>query len=76
MNKSPDKQLTNQNGENAEGMSAEQVLSESSKNGEDIAKLTTGSERVEQHLTNIRSLVQQDPALVAQVVKNWAASDA
>ena len=76
LNKSPDKQLTNQNGENAEGMSAEQVLSESSKNGEDIAKLTTGSERVEQHLTNIRSLVQQDPALVAQVVKNWAASDA
>jgi flagellar M-ring protein FliF len=76
LNKSPDKQLANQNGENAEGMSAEQVLSESSKNGEDIAKLTTGSERVEQHLTNIRSLVQQDPALVAQVVKNWAASDA
>ncbi|WP_339776449.1 flagellar basal-body MS-ring/collar protein FliF [uncultured Methylophaga sp.] len=76
LNKSPDKQLTNQSGENAEGMSAEQVLSESSKNGEDIAKLTTGSERVEQHLTNIRSLVQQDPALVAQVVKNWAASDA
>lgn len=76
LNKSPDKQLANQSGENAEGMSAEQVLSESSKNGEDIAKLTTGSERVEQHLTNIRSLVQQDPALVAQVVKNWAASDA
>lgn len=76
LNKSSDKQLANQNGENAEGMSAEQVLSESSKNGEDIAKLTTGSERVEQHLTNIRSLVQQDPALVAQVVKNWAASDA
>ena len=76
LNKSPDKQLANQTGENAEGMSAEQVLAASSKNGEDIAKLTTGSERVEQHLTNIRSLVQQDPALVAQVVKNWAASDA
>jgi flagellar M-ring protein FliF len=76
LNKSPDKQLANQSGENAEGMSAEQVLAASSKNGEDIAKLTTGSERVEQHLTNIRSLVQQDPALVAQVVKNWAASDA
>ncbi len=76
LNKSPDKQLANQSSENAEGMSAEQVLAASSKNGEDIAKLTTGSERVEQHLTNVRSLVQQDPALVAQVVKNWAASDA
>jgi flagellar M-ring protein FliF len=75
LNKSPDKQITNQS-ENTDGMTAEQVLAASSKNGEDIAKLTTGSERVEQHLTNIRSLVQQDPALVAQVVKNWAASDA
>ncbi|WP_417551030.1 flagellar basal-body MS-ring/collar protein FliF [Methylophaga sp.] len=75
LNKSPDKQLANQS-ESTDGMTAEQVLSASSKNGEDIAKLTTGSERVEQHLTNIRSLVQQDPALVAQVVKNWAASDA
>ena len=76
LNKSPSKQLANQSGENTDEMSAEQVLAASSKNGEDIAKLTTGSERVEQHLTNIRSLVQQDPALVAQVVKNWAASDA
>jgi len=76
LNKSPDKQLANQTGDNEDGLSAEQVLAASSKNGEDIAKLTTGSERVEQHLTNIRSLVQQDPALVAQVVKNWAASDA
>jgi flagellar M-ring protein FliF len=75
LNKSPDKQLANQSGD-ADGMTAEQVVAASSKNGEDIAKLTTGSERVEQHLTNIRSLVQQDPALVAQVVKNWAASDA
>lgn len=75
LNKSPDKQLTNQSAD-TDGMTAEQVLAASSKNGEDIAKLTTGSERVEQHLTNIRSLVQQDPALVAQVVKNWAASDA
>ncbi|THK40967.1 flagellar basal body M-ring protein FliF [Methylophaga sp. SB9B] len=75
LNKSPDKQIANQSGD-GDGMTAEQVLAASSKNGEDIAKLTTGSERVEQHLTNIRSLVQQDPALVAQVVKNWAASDA
>lgn len=42
---------------------------------EDIAKLTTGSERMEGQLNNVRSLVQQDPALVAQVVKNWAASE-
>lgn len=75
LNKSPDKQIANQSGD-GDAMTAEQVLAASSKNGEDIAKLTTGSERVEQHLTNIRSLVQQDPALVAQVVKNWAASDA
>ncbi|THF66052.1 MAG: flagellar basal body M-ring protein FliF, partial [Methylophaga nitratireducenticrescens] len=68
LNKSPDKQIANQSGD-GDGMTAEQVLAASSKNGEDIAKLTTGSERVEQHLTNIRSLVQQDPALVAQVVK-------
>jgi flagellar M-ring protein FliF len=75
LNKSPDKQIANQSVD-GDAMTAEQVLAASSKNGEDIAKLTTGSERVEQHLTNIRSLVQQDPALVAQVVKNWAASDA
>lgn len=74
LNKAPDKQLTNAS--EGEGMTAEQAVAAASKNGEDIAKLTTGSERVEQHLTNIRSLVQQDPALVAQVVKNWAASDA
>lgn len=42
---------------------------------EDIAKLTTGSEQMEGQLNNVRSLVQQDPALVAQVVKNWAASE-
>lgn len=76
LNKSPTKQLANQTGENVEAMSAEQALAASNNSGEDIAKLTTGSERVEQHLTNVRSLVQQDPALVAQVVKNWAASEA
>jgi flagellar M-ring protein FliF len=43
---------------------------------EDIAKLTTGSERMEEQMTNVRSLVQQDPALVAQVVKNWTAGEA
>ncbi|AFJ03481.1 Flagellar M-ring protein FliF [Methylophaga frappieri] len=43
---------------------------------EEIAKLAGGSEKVEAQLDNVRSLVQQDPALVAQVVKNWTASDA
>ena len=31
---------------------------------------------MEEQMNNVRSLVQQDPALVAQVVKNWTASDA
>lgn len=44
--------------------------------GQDIAKLTTGSQKMEENLSNVRSLVQQDPQLVAQVVKNWTASDA
>jgi len=44
--------------------------------GDDIAQLTTGSAEMEEQMNNVRSLVQQDPALVAQVVKNWTASDA
>ncbi|WP_438971099.1 flagellar basal-body MS-ring/collar protein FliF [Methylophaga sp.] len=43
---------------------------------EDIAKLTKGSDQMEEQMTNVRSLVQQDPALVAQVVKNWTAGEA
>ncbi len=42
----------------------------------DIEKITTGADDVEGQLNNVRSLVQQDPELVAQVVKNWAASEA
>ncbi|HEC73073.1 MAG TPA: flagellar basal body M-ring protein FliF [Methylophaga aminisulfidivorans] len=57
-------------------MTPEQVLANASASGEDIAKLTTGSAQMEEQLSNVRSLVQQDPALVAQVVKNWTASDA
>lgn len=38
-------------------------------------RITTGSENVEGQLNNVRSLVQQDPALVAQVVKNWTMSE-
>ena len=42
----------------------------------DIEKITTGADDVEGQLNNVRSLVQQDPELVSQVVKNWAASEA
>jgi flagellar M-ring protein FliF len=38
-------------------------------------RIVTGAEDVEAQLNNVRSLVQQDPALVAQVVKNWTASE-
>ncbi len=41
---------------------------------DDLAKITTGSDEMESQMTNVRSLVQQDPALVAQVVKNWTAA--
>lgn len=44
--------------------------------GEEIAKLAKGSDQMEEQMTNVRSLVQQDPALVAQVVKNWTAGEA
>jgi flagellar M-ring protein FliF len=53
----------------------EQAVASSGVSGEDIAKLTKGSEQMEEQVANVRSLVQQDPALVAQVVKNWTASD-
>lgn len=40
----------------------------------ELEALTTGAENLEDQLNNVRSLVQQDPALVAQVVKNWTAN--
>lgn len=46
------------------------------KQAAELEALTTGAENLEDQLNNVRSLVQQDPALVAQVVKNWTASDA
>jgi flagellar M-ring protein FliF len=56
---------------------AQQVLANSGGvSSEEIAKLAKGSDQMEEQLTNVRSLVQQDPALVAQVVKNWTAGDA
>jgi flagellar M-ring protein FliF len=41
------------------------------QSADEIAKLTTGNEGMEEQLANVRALVQQDPALVAQVVKTW-----
>ncbi len=38
-------------------------------------RIVTGAEDVEGQLANVRSLVQQDPALVAQVVKNWTVGE-
>jgi flagellar M-ring protein FliF len=61
----------------ADGMTPQQALaSGAGVSSEEIAKLAKGSNQMEEQLTNVRSLVQQDPALVAQVVKNWTAGDA
>jgi len=70
MNKVP----ANENDLVAGEMAAEQAVSADGSNA--IAQLTTASEDMEEQMTNVRSLIQQDPALVAQVVKNWTASDA
>jgi len=61
----------------ADGVTPQQVLAAGGGNAsDDMAKITTGSESMEDQMNNVRSLVQQDPALVAQVVKNWTASEA
>lgn len=70
MNKVP----ANENDVAAGEMSADQAVSADGSNA--IAQLTTASEDMEEQMTNVRSLIQQDPALVAQVVKNWTAGDA
>ena len=61
----------------AAGVPAEQTAAAAavSKKGPEFEALTTGAGNLENQLNDVRSLVQQDPALVAQVVKNWAASD-
>lgn len=59
----------------ADDMTPKQAI-DNATSAEEFAKITTGSEDMEGQLNNVRSLVQQDPALVAQVVKNWTASDA
>ncbi len=61
---------------NSQATPSTQQRAASGSAGDDIAKITTGSADMEEQLNNVRSLVQQDPALVAQVVKNWSASDA
>lgn len=68
----------NTGNQSAGGMTAQQTMPNNSAgvSGEDIAKLTKGSDQMEEQMTNVRSLVQQDPALVAQVVKNWTAGEA
>jgi flagellar M-ring protein FliF len=61
------------------GMTPEQALASGlggAGGKKEMESLTTGAENLEDQLNNVRSLVQQDPALVAQVVKNWTASDA
>jgi len=63
-----------QMGAGGEGMAAQQAGT--SESGGGTGKITTGSETMEEQMNNVRSLVQQDPALVAQVVKNWTASEA
>jgi flagellar M-ring protein FliF len=50
------------------------LLSNQSAMGSDD-RIVTGAEDVEGQLANVRSLVQQDPALVAQVVKNWTVGE-
>jgi len=75
LNKIPVADNKQNSGVNAPGMTPAQALAAKS-GGDDIAKITSGSSDMEEQVNNVRSLVQQDPALVAQVVKNWSASDA
>jgi flagellar M-ring protein FliF len=75
LNKVPVDGNNPQAGGGVDGMSAEQALTGGGDAADEIAKITTGTEEMEGTIENVRSLVQQDPALVAQVVKNWAASE-
>ncbi len=58
------------------GMTPEQALAmgAGAPAAKNIEQITTGSKNVEATVDNVRSLVQQDPALVAQVMKNWTES--
>ncbi len=55
----------------ASGEGGGEAAAAGGQSADEIAKLTTGNEGMENELANVRALVQQDPALVAQVVKNW-----
>jgi flagellar M-ring protein FliF len=59
----------------AAGMGPESAMALANNRQTEGARITTGAEDVEGQLNNVRSLVQQDPALVAQVVKNWTMSE-
>ncbi|MBE0440262.1 MAG: flagellar M-ring protein FliF [Gammaproteobacteria bacterium] len=60
----------------ADGMTPEQALAmgANAPAAKSIEQITTGSQNIEATVDNVRSLVQQDPALVAQVMKNWTES--
>jgi flagellar M-ring protein FliF len=75
------KDLNKVSATSAQAMAAAGMLTEqgaavaASKKGPEFEALATGAGNLEGQLNDVRSLVQQDPALVAQVVKNWAASE-
>ncbi|MDT8371424.1 MAG: flagellar basal-body MS-ring/collar protein FliF [Gammaproteobacteria bacterium] len=68
--------VSNNQAGGADGMTPEQALAmgASAPAAKSIEQITTGSQNVEATVDNVRSLVQQDPALVAQVMKNWTES--
>ncbi|MDH5358591.1 MAG: flagellar basal-body MS-ring/collar protein FliF [Gammaproteobacteria bacterium] len=53
----------------AGALTAEQIFA--MQNANELQRITTGSEGLEDQLETVRNLVKTDPALVAQVVKNW-----
>jgi flagellar M-ring protein FliF len=63
-------------GTGAGSMTPEQAaaMGSNTQAAKSIEQIATGSKTVEATIENVRSLVQQDPALVAQVVKNWTES--
>jgi flagellar M-ring protein FliF len=74
MNKVPVKDK--ESGSEEGGMTPEQVAAMAGAEGQSIEQIAMGSPEMDQQLDNVKSLVQQDPALVAQVVKNWTESGA
>jgi flagellar M-ring protein FliF len=75
MNKVPVSDNDSASGQDGD-MTPEQVAAMAGAEGQSIEQIATGSPEMDQQLDNVKSLVQQDPALVAQVVKNWTESGA